>query len=431
MAVFGLIDGNSFYASCESAFAPSLRGRALVVLSNNDGCVIARSAEAKERGVAMGEPWHLVRERRDAADLDWRSSNYSLYGDMSRRMYDILVSRVPRVEPYSIDEMFLDLRDVAADLPAFCRALREEVRRVAKIPTCIGIGPSKTIAKLANKLAKDRLELGGVCDLRDPLEREAVYPDLPVSMVWGIGGRTAETLHRMGVRSIADLVAMDSRKVRDTMTVVGARVQAELRGVSCLPISMMAPPRKGITVSRAFSRPVSEWGELRETLAAYATRAAEKLRQAGLQATGMTVFLHTPPFGKGEWYSNRNSARIEATSDTLALIGEALRLLRPIWRPGLSYAKTGVMLLDLVDEASQPANLFPTREPARSKRIMGALDAINARFGRDTIRPLAAGIERPWKARAMRLSPRYTTRIDEILVAASYRPISPAGRTRP
>ena len=422
MAVYGLIDGNSFYASCESAFAPSLRGRALVVLSNNDGCVIARSAEARKLGIAMGEPWHLVRERRDVNGLDWRSSNYSLYGDMSRRMYDILVARVPRVEPYSIDEMFLDLRDVADDLPAFCRALREEVRQVAKIPTCIGIGPSKTIAKLANKLAKDRLELGGVCDLRDPLEREAVYPDLPVSMVWGIGGKTAETLHRMGVRSIADLVAMDARKVRDAMTVVGARVQAELRGISCLPISMVAPPKKGITVSRAFSHPVSEWGELRETLAAYVTRAAEKLRQAGLQATGMTVFLHTPPFGRGEWYSNRNGARIEATSDTLALIGEALRLFRPIWRPGLSYAKTGVMLLDLVDEASRPADLFPTRDPARAKRVMGALDAINARFGRDTIRPLAAGIERSWKPRAMRLSPRYTTRIDEVLVASSYRP---------
>lgn len=431
MATFGLIDGNSFYCSCESAFAPDLRGRPLVVLSNNDGCVIARSAEAKLLGIAMGEPWHLVRERRDVDSLDWRSSNYGLYGDMSRRMYEILVGRVPRVEPYSIDEMFLDLAGVAPDLLAFCRQLRDEVRRVAKIPTCIGIGPSKTIAKLANRLAKDRPEFEGVCDLREPQARAALYGELPVSMVWGIGGRTAETLHRMGVQSIADLVGMDTRQVRNAMTVVGARVQAELRGISCLPLSMISPPKKGITVSRAFSRPVTGWAELRETMAAYVARAAEKLRQAGLLATAMSVFLHTSPFGQDEWYSNRRSARIEATSDTAALIGEAVRLLEPIWRPGLRYAKTGVMMLDLVDAESQPANLFPTRDPVRSKRVMAAVDAINARFGRDTIRPLATGITRPWKARAMRISPRYTTRIDEILVACSYRPVSPTGRTHP
>ncbi|TCZ54592.1 Y-family DNA polymerase [Roseicella aquatilis] len=418
-ATYGLIDGNSFYCSAERAFAPGLRRVPLIVLSNNDGCAIARSAEAKALGVRMGDPWHLIRHRPGMDSVHWQSSNYPLYADMSRRFYQVVAGMVPRVEPYSIDEFFLDL-DLPGDLHALCTALRAEVLRVAKIPTCLGWGPTKTIAKLANHLAKRHPELGGLCDLRSPELRAAWYARLSVGEVWGIGGRTAEKLRRLGVGTIADFVALDARDARDLLTVVGARVQLELRGVSCLPLAMMAAPRQGAAVTRSFGRPVTRWAEMREAVAAFAHRAAEKLRAEGLVAGHLTVFLHTNPHNGDPWHSGQRAARIEPTADSGALIGEALRLLRSLWQPGYRYAKAGVMLNDLRPEAGQPRMLFPTRDPVRSARVMAAMDAVNARHSAGTLRPLATGLARPWAARAARLSPRYTTRLEEILVARAW-----------
>ena len=419
--VFGLIDGNSFYCSCERAFRPALRGRAVVVLSNNDGCAIARTPEAKKLGIKMGDPWHLIRNRRELAGVEWFSSNYALYGDMSRRMYQVLAERVPRVEPYSIDEMFLDLSGLSGNLAARCRELRADVARLAKIPTCIGFGPSKTIAKLANALAKDTPEMAGVCDLTSREVRAAHYQVLPISEVWGIGGRTAEKLERAGVQTIADFVRMDPRKTRDMLTVVGARIQAELRGSSCLPLSEWAPTRKGIAVTRAFGQPVTVWTELREAVAAYAARAGEKLRAEGLVACHMAVFLQTNPHAPDEpWHAGQKAARIEPTSDTIALIGEALRMLRPLWRGGHRYFKAGVVLNDLVPQGHQTRMLFSTRDPARSARAMAAIDAVNARYGRGTVRPLATGLERQWSTRHSRPSQRYTTHPDEMMEATAW-----------
>jgi DNA polymerase V len=418
---FGLIDGNAFYCSCERAFSPRLRGRAVVVLSNNDGCAIARTAEAEAVGVRMGDPWHLARNRPAvrAARVEWFSSNYALYGDMSRRMYQVLADRVPRVEPYSIDEMFLDL-DVPGDLLALARDLRAAVLRVAKMPTCVGIGPTKTIAKLANALAKDSPELAGVCDLRCERERMRRYERLPVSEVWGIGGRTTEKLAALGVDTVARFLAMPQRDARNLLTVVGARVQAELRGVSCLPLSMVAPTRKGVAVTRSFGRPVTAWADMREALAHHTARAGEKLRAEGLVAGRMMVFLHTNPHNGDPWHSAQHGGRIEPTADTGALIGEAVRMLRPLWRQGYRYAKAGVVLDDLRDAAMEPRSLFPTRDPNRSARLMAALDAVNVRFGRGALRPLSTGLARPWSTRHARLSPRYTTRADELMEAKAW-----------
>ncbi len=420
-ATFGLIDGNSFYCSCERAFAPKLRGRAVVVLSNNDGCAIARTAEAKAAGIRMGDPWHLARNRPEvrAARVEWFSSNYALYGDMSRRMYQVLAERVPRVEPYSIDEMFLDL-DVPGDVLALARELRAAVRRVAKMPTCIGIGPTKTIAKLANALAKDTPDLDGVCDLRDERERARWYERLPVSEVWGIGHRTTDKLAALGVDTVARFLAMPQRDARALLTVLGTRVQAELRGVSCLPLAEVAPSRKGVAVTRSFGRPVTAWAEMREAAAHHAARAGEKLRAEGLVAGRMAVFLHTNPHNGEPWHSAQHGGRIEPTADTGALIGEAVRMLRPLWRQGYRYFKVGVLLDDLRDAATEPRSLFPTRDPAKSARLMAALDAVNARFGRGTLRPLATGLARPWGTRHARLSPRYTTRADELMEAKAW-----------
>ncbi len=417
-STYGLIDGNSFYCSAERAFSPRLRTLPVVVLSNNDGCAIARTPEAKALGVKMGDPWHLVRDRRELRGVEWLSSNYSLYGDMSRRVYEVLAARVPRVEPYSIDEMFLDL-DIPGDLAAFCAELRREVRQVAKIPTCVGWGPSKTIAKLANGIAKDFPELGGLCDLRDAEVRADWYARLPVDEVWGIGRRTTEKLKMGGVETIADFVALDARAVRDSLTVVGARVQMELRGVSCLPLHMMAASRQGLACTRAFSRPVTCWEDLREAIAAYAARAGEKLRTERLEACHLAVFAHTNPHNGDPWYSANRAARIEPTSDTRQLIAEAVRLLEPLWRPGYRYAKCGVILNDLVP-AGQQARLFATRNPQASAKTMAVLDRINAQHGSGTLRVASTGIARSWATKAKRLSPRYTTRLEDILRVKTY-----------
>ncbi|MGO9818142.1 MAG: Y-family DNA polymerase [Acidocella sp.] len=418
MPVFGLIDGNSFYCSAERAFAPELRGVPLVVLSNNDGCAIARTTEAKSLGIKMGEAWHLAQRRRECKSVEWRSSNYPLYGDMSCRMYEVLAARVPQVEPYSIDEMFLDLAGLPK-LPDFCRLLRDDVRRLAKIPTCIGVGPTKTIAKLANRIAKDDFTLSGVCDLRDGDARAGYYAELPVGMVWGIGGKAVEKLARQGITTIADFVALEPRQVRDILTVTGARVQAELRGQSCLPLTFMPATRQGIAVTRSFGHLVTDWKEMREAIAAFATRAAEKLRGESLEVRQLTVFAHTNPHNGDTWYSGTRSAQIEPTSDTLALVAEATRLLSALWRPGFRYSKAGVMLNDLFP-ARQQTGMFATRDVGKSMRAMAALDAVNVRFGRGALRPASTGLIRAWAGRQARHSPRYTTSAEEMLVGTAF-----------
>jgi len=419
-ATFGLIDGNAFYCACERAFSPRLRGRAVVVLSNNDGCAVARSSEAKLAGVRMGEPWHLARQRSEvrAAKVEWLSSNYALYGDMSRRMYEVLAARVPRVEPYSIDEMFLDL-DTPRDAALLAVELRAAVRRIAKIPTCVGIGPTKTIAKLANAVAKGDPTLEGVCDLRDETRRARLYEAMPIAEVWGVGGKTAEKLAAIGVSTVARFIALPSREARRMLTVVGLRVQAELQGVSCLPLSMSPPPRKALAVTRCFGRPVTCWAEMREAGSAHAVRAGEKLRAAGLVASRMAVFLHTDPHSGDAWYSAQHAGRIEATDDARALAAEAVRMLRPLWRDGYRYMKVGVMLDDLQDKAAEPLGMFVSQDLGRSTALMTAMDRVNARYGRGMVRPLAVGLTQPWRTRAGRLTQRYTTRVEEIMAATA------------
>ena len=239
--------------------------------------------------------------------------------------------------------------------------------------------------------------------------------------VWSIGGRTVEKLERAGIITIADFLAMPPKQVRELLIVVGARVQSELRGVSCLSLALAAATRKGIAVTRSFGHPVTTWAEMLEAVSAYAARAGEKLRAEGLQACHMAVFLQTNPHKPDEaWHSGQRAARIEPTSDTIALIGEAIRMLRPLWRGGHRYFKAGVILNDLVPAAEQPRMLFATRDPVRSAKVMAALDTVNARYGHGTLRPLATGIARSWGTRHERLSPRYTTRLEEILVATPW-----------
>jgi DNA polymerase V len=415
--VFALIDGNSFYCSCERAFEPKLRGVPLVVLSNNDGCAIARTDEAKDLGVKMGDPWHLISKRPEMKTVQWRSSNYSLYGDMSRRMYELLLDAVPFVEPYSIDEMFMDYRGLVADLSALSARIRDTVRRVAKIPTCVGIGPTKTIAKLANKLAKKHRAGPGVFDLTQSSRRATEYKDIALGEVWGMGRASVLKMEKIGVQTVADFIAIPPDQVRDLLTVVGLRTHSELRGIPCISLTGLSSSKKSLAVTRSFGRPVTAWEEMREAVASYATRAGEKLRLHGLQASAMQVFMHTNRFNGDAPYSGGHTVEIEPTADTFALIASALRVARSIWKEGYRYQKAGVVLVDLYGVGELPVQLFPSRDPKKSARLMQAVDAINAREGRGSVRPAHVPAQPKWQGRQRNVSPRYTTRIEEIMQA--------------
>ncbi len=412
--MFGLVDGNNFYVSCERAFNPRLNGKPVIVLSNNDGCAISRSAEAKALGLKMGEVWHLSKRRPEFASVVAMSSNYALYGDMSRRVFEVLSENFARVEPYSIDEMFVDLTAFArAD---YCRRVRDQVRRITKIPTCIGIGPTKTLAKLANKYAKTAADLGGVADFSDLDQRRLAFEAMPVDEVWGIGRAAQAKLADLDIFTVQQFAALPSASVRKLMTVTGQRTHAELNGLSCMPLTLVPPQRKSVAVTRSFGRPVETWDDMREALASHAARAAEKARRHGLEATAMQVFFHTNPHGDAPQYSAQRAFEIEPTSDTRAMIHQAVAAGRSMWRPGLRYMKAGVILPDLILANAAPRDLLPTVDPAKSEKLMATLDGLNARFGRGTIRP---GVIRPkpsWAARANNRSPRYTTRLSDLLV---------------
>ena len=412
--MFGLIDGNNFYVSCERAFDPRLIGVPVVGLSNNDGCAIARSAEAKALGVKMGEVWHLSKHRPEFRSIIAKSSNYALYGDMSRRVYEVLTGSFARAEPYSIDEMFLDLTQFAR--VDYCRRVRDQVRQVTKIPTCIGIGPTKTLAKLANKRAKKVTAMGGVCDFSDETARREAFHEMPIDEIWGVGGASETKLNNAGIFTVEQFAALPSGSVRKMMTVTGQRTHAELNGVSCMPLTMAPSQRKCVSVTRMFGHPVETWEDMREALATHAARAAEKARRHGLAATAMQVFIHTNPHSSEPFYNAQRSFEIEATNDSIALIRQAVAAGRSMWRPGLKYAKAGVILPDLHLAADAPRDLLPTKDPVKAEKLMTALDALNQRFGRGTIRLGGVRPKTTWSTRASNRSPAYTTRIGDLLV---------------
>lgn len=424
--MFALIDGNSFYCSCERAFDPKLRDKPVVVLSNNDGCVIARTTEAKDLGLKMGEPWHLASKRPELKTVVAKSSNYVLYGDMSRRVFDVLSDMVPRVEPYSIDEMFLDYANLPLDLVELSQAVRAKVLKVAKIPTCVGMGPTKTIAKLANKLAKADRTGCGILDLSSPDVRASIYQKADISDVWGVGRASATKLSNLGVQTLAEFVALDPDLVRDMLTVTGQRTHAELRGISCMPFSEAPQSRKSIACTRSFGRAITDFEEMREAVATYASRAAEKLRRFNLKAGAMQVFMRTNEFNSDPKYSNSVTFEVEPTADSFALVGAATRAARSLWRDGFRYFKAGIVLVDLYQPAELPVtDLFASRDPVKSKALMTALDAINARHGRETVRP--GGLAKQsggWAMKRANLSPAYTTRVSDILLVRTEAPRS-------
>lgn len=419
--VFALVDCNNFYASCERAFQPKFENKPVIVLSNNDGCVIALSNEAKALGFAMGEPYHLCRDRIRAQGVAVFSSNYTLYGDMSRRVMTTLEAHAGEVEVYSIDEAFLDLALMRpADRTSWSRTTRSTVKQHTGIPVSIGIGPTKTLAKLANRLAKKTPDAGGVFNLGDH-DIDDCLRRIEVGDIWGVGRQYATWLMGQGIRTALDLKKADPKAIRQHMTVVGERTVAELNGVSCMPLESIAEPQKGITVSRSFGRTVSEFDQVMEALMRYVGRAGEKLRRQRLMARQVTVFVMTNRFdAKAIPYARSVTCRLPYPTDyTPDLIANAARLLREAFRPGKQFQKCGVMLLDLVPAQGEKQDFFDERDQPKQARLMKALDSVNAIYGARALHFGSLGDtggRRPATAMRMAMkSPSFTTRWDQLL----------------
>lgn len=411
-----LIDCNNYYVSCERAFDASLVGVPVIVLSNNDGCAIARSAEAKALGIKMGDPIHLIRDTVRRHRIRVLSSNYTLYGDMQRRVIAACEAFARDFEIYSIDETFLDLAGFEdRDLVRHAHAMRDQVRQWTTIPTCVGIAGTKTLAKLANATAKKQERFGGVADLRDEDLRRDVMDTFPVADVWGVGGATARKLGELGITTAGELRDMPMKQARAVGTVVLERLVAELRGVPAAAVEMVEPQRKGMAVTRSFGTPVLTFDLMMGALSQYAMRAGEKLRQHGLVAARLTAFFHTNRHkpDRPQYGGSRTVTLQPMTSDSLELIAAARRAAERAWRDGYAYTKAGIMLDDLVAAEMRPRTLFEEDGEKRA-RLMGALDDINGRFGRWTAVTASQGFRREWKLRSEMRSPAWTTSIAEV-----------------
>ena len=421
-ALYALVDVNNFYVSCERVFNPKLEGRPVVVLSNNDGCAVARSNEVKALGVRMGTPWFQLKQLAIEHGIAAYSSNYALYGDMSNRVTSILRTYSPDIEVYSIDESFLRVERVLmiyGNAVILGQRMRRQIQQWTGLPVCVGFGATKTLAKLANHVAKKRPAYEGVCNLFGLTndERDAIFATIDVADVWGVGARIASRLRSMDIYTVQHLRAVDPRLLRQQFGVVMERTNAELNGVSCLELEEVNRPKKQIMASRSFGRLVTAIGELREAVSSYVARAAEKLRRQHSTAGAVYVFVQTNPFrAKDRQYSAGRVVPLADPSDnTLALTRCALLGLENIYRPGFRYKKAGVLLMQLSSKAQRQITLFDEGENRqRSARLMAVMDAVNREWGRGTLRLASEGVVNHWAMRQESRSPRFTTRWNEV-----------------
>ncbi|WP_154040926.1 Y-family DNA polymerase [Klebsiella quasipneumoniae] len=418
--MFALCDVNSFYASCETVFRPDLKGRPVVVLSNNDGCVIARSPEAKPF-VKMGEPYFKQKDMFRRHGIIAFSSNYELYADMSNRVMTTLEELSPRCEIYSIDEAFCDLTGVrnCRDLTDFGREIRETVLRRTHLTVGVGIAQTKTLAKLANHAAKQwQRQTGGVVDLSNLERQRKLMALLPVDEVWGVGRRISKKLEAMGIKTVLQLADTDIRFIRKHFNVVLERTVRELRGEPCLGLEEFAPVKQEIVCSRSFGGRITEYHEMRQAICSYASRAAEKLRGEHQYCRFISAFVKTSPFALNEpYYGNSASIKLlTPTQDSRDIITAATKCLDVIWRDGHRYQKAGVMLGDFYSQGVAQLNLFDDNAPRKnSEKLMEVLDHLNAKDGRGTLYFAGQGIQTAWQMKREILSPRYTTRYSDLL----------------
>jgi DNA polymerase V len=426
---FALVDVNNFYVSCERVFNPKLRNRPVVVLSNNDGCVISRSAEAKALDIAMGAPWFKIRKFLAQENVFVLSSNYALYADMSNRVMSILRQFSPAQEIYSIDESFLDLSGFShLDLTDYAQKLRKTVLQGTDLPVCVGIGRSKTLAKLANHCAKQHAVLNGVCNFNALTEAEvdASLRETSVSSVWGIGRGLFKKMNDLGIYTAYDLKCSEAATMRKKFSVVLEKTIRELNGTTCLELEQIRGPHQQILSTRSFGQTVRDLKNLQEAVTLLTTRAGEKLRQRQMFAGCVYVYIRTSPFRDiSQQYENGFNFPLQTpTNSTLRLVEAAFKALQQIYRPGYDYMKAGVSLRELATAQAQQQDMFETSSAHdKSVRLMQTIDTINQKMGRATIRLASEGMQKhkgeqvkqPWRMKQEMVSPRYTTCWDELL----------------
>ena len=420
MRSIALIDVNNFYVSCERIFNPKLKNKPLVVLSNNDGCAISRSNEVKELGIAMGAPWFRMQDLVKQHGIVGLSSNYPLYADMSNRVMSILRDFSPSQEVYSIDECFLDLTGFSfVNLVEYGQTMRKRILDWTGLPVCVGIGSTKTLAKLANHCAKKQPVFHGVCNF-NALTDEALtnlLAGLPVGEVWGVGRKLSPKLNAIGIHTALDLKCADPNRIRQHFSVVMQKTVMELKGTVCIELEEIAPPRKQILSSRSFGHSVADYNSLAESITLYMSRAAEKLRKQSSCAGSVFVYIRTSPFKPDEpQYSNGLTIPLPIpTDDTRQLVKVALWGLTRIYRGGFKYAKAGVMLGELVSVNEVQSDFFYKKNfEAGSNKLMGVLDHINQKMGRGTMKLASEGFKQTWRMKQGNKSPNYTTQWNDI-----------------
>jgi len=419
-----LVDCNNFYVSCERVFQPKLEGKPVVVLSNNDGCVVSRSQEVKDLGVTMAAPWYQMKALAKRHGIVAFSSNYALYADLSSRVMSLLSQFSPQQEVYSIDESFLDLSGMPGSHAEYGQLMRRTIRQCVGIPVCVGIAPSKTLAKLANHVAKKNPQFNSVCDFNSMSEDEldALLASIEVGEVWGVGRRTAPKLQEIGIHSVLDLKRSPPGRLRARFSVVFERIVSELNGVACLELDDVPHDKQQIICSRSFGMLTSSLADLEQAAIAYTTRAVEKLRQQHSIASALHIYVRTNPH-RTQDAQHQQGILVpldEPDDDTRAFCKAALHGLRQIYRPEHAYQKVGVMLADIVPASERPRTLFDddaARE--RSKSLMNALDHINRRMGSGTLRLLGEGANQSWAMRRESSSRRYTTEWEDLFICPS------------
>jgi len=411
--MFALADCNSFYVSCERVFNPRLLGKPVVVLSNNDGCVVARSKEAKAAGIAMGVPAHKNKELFRQQGVIVCSSNYTLYGDLSSRVMETMRQFTPDIQVYSIDEAFLYFEQCTVEYAA---KIKQTVYQWTGIPISIGLGPTKTLAKVANELSKK--SPNGIYIFKDKKHIDEVLQNFPVEDVWGIGRNITAFLRSSGIRTAKELCNAEDAWIKKHLTVVGLRTAMELRGIPCLELEEVPPSKKNIMSSRSFGRPVTTWEDMSEALAAYTAQAAEKARRQKSLASFLMVFVETNAFSNQPYYSKSAVVTLpQPTAYTPDLIHHAKTALRKIFRTGFQYKKTGIMLGELVPEDSFQQDLFGARpeEQLKQRNLMELLDKTNKNFGRKVLKTAAEGFSQTWQMRRENCSKHFTTRWGDLL----------------
>lgn len=417
---FALVDCNNFYVSCERVFNPKLEGKPVVVLSNNDGVVVARSEEAKALGIKMAVPFFEVRDLVKKAGVEVYSSNYTLYADFSRRVTGILAQFTPELEIYSVDEVFLNLSGFErTGLKTYARQIVQTVKKWTGIPTSIGIAPTKVLAKAANRLAKKTRPPGGVVDFTSLDDLSEPLSQIEIGDLWGVGPQSEKKLKERGIETALDLREADDKQILKLLGVLGQRIVFELRGVSCLSLGLVREVRKSLVVSRSFGYKVESLTELKEAVAEYASQAAERLRRENLCAGVLTVFAVTRSSGIPSQMHSASTEFPVPTDSTPELLRAAKRGIEKIFRPGWPFRKTGVVLTGLVSAGERQADLFDGENRTRTRRLMQALDAVNGELGPGLLRYAAAGIKQDWRMRSEHRSRHYTTNWNELLEAAA------------